>query len=43
MLILAELNYRFVEMPGRRHGIRLTSRVVEAPVESAAASAELAV
>ncbi len=32
VLIFAELNYRLVEMPCRRHGIRLTSRVVEVPV-----------
>jgi peptidoglycan/LPS O-acetylase OafA/YrhL len=36
VLICAELNYRFVETPGRLHGIRLTSRPAEAPVEVAA-------
>jgi peptidoglycan/LPS O-acetylase OafA/YrhL len=41
VLILAELNYRFVEMPGRLHGIRLTSRVVAAPVEATNEPAEV--
>ena len=40
VLILAELNYRFIEMPGRRYGVRLTSRAKEVPAETVETPAE---
>ena len=40
VLIAAELNYRFVETPCRRYGIRLTSRTPEGPAEPAEAPTE---
>lgn len=42
VLIAAELNYRFVETPCRRYGIRLTSRTPAPPAEGVEAPAEAA-
>ncbi|MEI9987953.1 MAG: acyltransferase [Aliidongia sp.] len=35
VLVLAELNYRFVEVPCRRRGIRIAARLASAPVDMA--------
>lgn len=39
VLVCAELNYRFIEMPGRRYGIRLTGGSAGAPAELASVAA----